>query len=96
MNTPRLCFVLALIGLLMILAGCGTPEIKYVDRITVVEKPVAINCIKIAPTRPEYVTEFLPPTASDLEYADGLATDWASSRAYEQKMEAAVQACLMK
>ncbi len=82
-----------LLAIAACIAGCGTPVIKEVPLI--VNKPIAINCIKSAPVRPSYKTESLPATASDLMYADALADDWLSSRVYESTMEAAVQACLV-
>jgi len=43
--------------------------------------------------RPDYATEHLAPSASDIDYGDALATDWVRSRGYEGELEAVVQGC---
>lgn len=84
---------------MLALSACATQpqEPVYRDRVQIVEKPIAINCIKFEdkPVRPLYRTEMLPKNATDLMVADALGSDWAKSRVYEQKMEAAVNACLL-
>lgn len=82
-------FALALLALPGCAAVAPTP-IQYVDR------PVAVNCIPAAPTRPLYETERLPASASDLQFADALANDWVLSRGYEANLELAVRACLQQ
>jgi uncharacterized lipoprotein len=81
--------------ILLLLAGCATkPEVRQPATIEV-DKAVAVTCIKAAPERPVYVTEQLPPTATDIQFGDALAVDWVRSRAYEKELEIAVRACVM-
>ena len=77
----------------MLLSGCAATKTK--PDIIEVDHPVATNCIKEMPRRPDYQTEKLGTSATDLQYADALSNDWPLSRAYEKKMEDAVRACLV-
>lgn len=78
----------------LLLAGCATkPELRQSATVEV-HDAVAVSCIKTKPARPNYLTEQLPPTATDIQYADALAVDWPLSRKYEGLLEIAVQACV--
>lgn len=82
--------------LCVLLSGCGSMgTIKMKPDVIENNMPVATNCIKAEIQRPDYWTEKLSPTATDLEYADALAHDWPLAKAYEDKMANAVRACLV-
>jgi hypothetical protein len=91
-------FIVALLALGAV-SGCASgphppPPPEPAVRTVVVDRPVAVACIKEAPARPDYASTHLPPGASDLQAADALAGDWLASRGYERTLENAVRACL--
>lgn len=80
--------------MMLLLAGCAArPEVRAPAAIEV-DKLVTVRCVKEAPARPAYATEALASSATDVQYGDALAVDWAMSRGYERALEAAVRACI--
>lgn len=77
--------------LCMLLAGCAT---QFRPPATVeVDKPVLVKCATSIPVRPNYRTEHLLPSATDLEYADALILDWIDAMPYEALLRAGLEAC---
>ena len=76
--------------LVLMLAGCGSAPLAPQR----VEVPVFTPCVKVAPQRPVYEFDRLPPAATDGEIILALARDWPRGRAYEAKLEAIIAGCL--
>lgn len=73
----------------LVLAGCaGAPAATQV-----VQVPLAVPCVKDAPTRPTYEFDRLPADASDGDKILALVRDWLRSRKYEGQLEATIAGC---
>ncbi len=77
-------------ALVLLLTGCGSAP-PAPQR---VEVPVFTPCVKVAPLRPAYEFDQLPPPATDGEIILALARDWLRGRKYEIELKAAIDGCL--
>ncbi len=82
---------------LVLLVGCATAPRETVKVETVkVNVPVYIPCEANVPTKPDYVTQNVPSSASIYEKMQALLSDRLLSLTYEKELEGAITLCTNK
>lgn len=76
--------------LLIALSGCAALE----PRVVTTTVPVTIKCIETRVSKPVWATDTLPLHASLLDKVKALLAERLQRMAYENELEAQIQACL--
>ena len=82
---------------LVLLVGCAATTKETVKLDTVrVNVPVYVACEATIPTKPDYVTQNVPNSATIYEKMQALLSDRLLSMTYEKELEGAIVLCTKK
>ena len=86
---------LALVAMILLLAGCGATQTvtEYVDRPVEVKVPVAVPCVAEIPKRPEYETQTLEADDPIGIVERAYRIERQQRMAYEQTLLAELEGC---
>ena len=94
-ETARGYLTLALVAMLLLLAGCGTTQTvtEYVDRPVRVKVRVTEPCVEAIPTAPAYETETLRPDDPIGIVARAYRIERKQRQAYTEQLRAELEGC---